>query len=215
MVTISGEWKMAKVADEWRSKLIMEIRRKLIHTTGLMVPFGILAFGRIFTAAAILLALIMAVFLEAGRLKGMIKLPEVREHEEAKVAGYFYYILGSLLTVAIFKPAISIAAMLMLSLGDAISGIIGSMLENSNVRSGDKGWRIKPLPITLGMFMTCILVGHASSGITGLPFEVYLAGAIGATMADGISVFIRNRVVDDNLTIPIVAGTAMSIVALA
>jgi len=206
---------MAKVDDEWKSKLVTEVRRKLIHITGVAVPFGILVFGRIFTAMAILLALIMAVFLETGRLKGIIKLPEVREHEKAKIAGYFYYILGSLLTVAIFKPAVAIAAMLMLSLGDAISGILGSMLENSNIRSGEKGWRIKPLPITFGMFLTCTLVGYASSGTTGLPFEVYLAGAIGATMADSISVFIRNRVVDDNLSIPIVAGTAMSIAALA
>ncbi len=127
--------KAPKITPQWHANLVKELRRKLIHITGLSVPIGIIVFGRIYTAAMIAVALSVAVILEAGRLSGRIKLPEVRESEKSKVAGYIYYIIGSLITVVLFQPMIALTSMLMLSLGDAVSGIAGSVLENSDVRS--------------------------------------------------------------------------------
>jgi dolichol kinase len=199
-----------KVIPEWRSTLKKEIRRKLIHISGLSVPVGILIFGRVYTAAMIAVALLVALALEAGRLRGKIRLPETREQEQNKVAGYVYYIFGSLLTVILFQPMIAVASMLMLSLGDAVSGIVGSVLQDSNVRTGGER-SIKPFPVVSAMFLTCLAIGYLSSGITQLPFPVYLAGALGATAADSVALFFRNRSLDDNLTIPIFAGSMMSL----
>lgn len=199
-----------QLVDQWRANLVREIRRKLIHLSGLSVPVGILACGRIYTAIMIALVLALALVLEAGRLKGIICLPEVREQEHEKVASYIYYISGSLLAVLIFQPMIAVASMLMLTLGDAISGLVGSVLENSNVRAlGQR--RIKPFPIVTAMFLVCLAIGYLSSGLTRLPFEVYLAGAIGATVADSVALVFCNRGLDDNLTIPLFAGIMMSL----
>jgi dolichol kinase len=206
--------KLWKIDPQWRTKLVREIRRKLIHLTGLSVPLGILVFGKIYTAIMIAIALVVALALEAGRLKGRIRLPEVRDHEQEKVAGYIYYIIGSLITVVVFQPMIAVTAMLMLSLGDAASGLVGSVLENSNVRGRNERWRIKPFPIVTAMFLTCLAIGYLSSAITNLPFQVYLAGAVGATIADSIALVFYNRGLDDNLTIPIFAGFMMSLVVL-
>jgi dolichol kinase len=206
--------KLWKIDPQWRTKLVREIRRKLIHLTGLSVPLGILVFGKIYTAIMIAIALVVALALEAGRLKGRIRLPEVRDHEQEKVAGYIYYIIGSLITVVVFQPMIAVTAMLMLSLGDAASGLVGSVLENSNVRGRNERWRIKPFPIVTAMFLTCLAIGYLSSAVTNLPFEVYLAGAVGATIADSIALVFYNRGLDDNLTIPIFAGFMMSLVVL-
>ena len=52
------------IAVEWQTKLVKEIRRKAIHLSGLSVPFGLLVFGRTFTAAMIALALVVALVLE-------------------------------------------------------------------------------------------------------------------------------------------------------
>jgi len=199
-----------KIDSQWRAKLIAEIKRKSIHLTGLSVPICILLFGRVYTAILIAIALIAALILETGRLKGMVNLPAVRDHEQEKVAGYIYYILGSLLTVVLFQPMIAVASMLMLSLGDAMSGLAGSVLENSNVRGRNERWRVKPMPIVACMFLTCLAIGFLSSGITGLSFPVYLAGAIGATVADSVALVFYNRNLDDNLTIPLFAGALMS-----
>ncbi|HSD58665.1 MAG TPA: hypothetical protein VLB04_10820 [Methanotrichaceae archaeon] len=206
--------KLWKIDPQWRTKLVREIRRKLIHLTGLSVPLGILIFGKIYTAAMIAIALVVALVLEAGRLKGRIRLPEVRDQEQDKVAGYIYYIFGSLITVVVFQPMIAVTAMLMLSLGDAVSGLAGSVLENANVRGCNQRWRIKPFPIVTAMFLTCLAIGYLSSAITNLPFQVYLAGAVGATIADSIALVFYNRGLDDNLTIPIFAGSMMSLVVL-
>lgn len=205
---------MWKIDPQWRTKLVREIRRKLIHLTGLSVPLGILIFGKIYTAAMIAIALVVALVLEAGRLKGRIRLPEVRDQEQDKVAGYIYYIFGSLITVVVFQPMIAVTAMLMLSLGDAVSGLVGSVLENSNVRSCNQRWRIKPFPIVTAMFLACLAIGYLSSAITNLPFQVYLAGAVGATVADSIALVFYNRGLDDNLTIPLFAGSMMSLAVL-
>jgi dolichol kinase len=207
-----------RVSDQWRATLALEIRRKLIHLTGLSVPVGIVLFGKWVTAGLIALALAASLLIEAGRLKGRIRLPAVREHEVDKTAGYVYYILGSLITVLAFRPMVALTAMLMLSIGDAASGIIGSVLRGSNVRNevpaeGEK--RLKPLPVSLGMFAVCLTIGYLSSGLTGLPFAVYLAGAVGATLADSVPIFIGKRCLDDNLTIPLYAGVLMSLAILA
>jgi len=202
-----------QLVEEWRSNLVRELRRKLIHLAGLSVPVGILLLGRIYTAIMIAMALALALLLEAGRLRGMICLPEIREQEKEKVASYTYYIAGSLLAVLIFQPMIAVLSMLMLTLGDAVSGLAGSVLENSNARA--LGRRAKPFPIVAAMFLACLTIGYLSSGLTRLPFEVYLAGAIGATVADCVALAICNRGLDDNLTIPLFAGLMMSLASWA
>ncbi len=204
-------------ALEWRNMLVKEVRRKAIHLIGLSVPLGLIFLGRTATAGAIALALAVSLPLEAARLKGKIRLPEVRDHEETKVAAYIYYMAGSLLCVLLFTPMISITAMLFLSLGDAVSGLFGSILKNCDVRgmpmpAGRR--RIKPLPVVAVMFCACLLIGYLASGFSGLSFPVYLAGAAAATFADGVAIIIGGRSLDDNFSIPVFSGALMSGVAL-
>ena len=205
---------MIDKAPQWRTNLVREIKRKTIHITGLSVPVGIVVFGKIYTAGMIALALGVALILEVGRLRGRISLPATRDHEQEKVAGYIYYIFGSLVTVALFQPMIALTSMLMLSLGDAVSGLVGSVLMNANVRGQNVRWRFKPLPIVASMFLACMAIGYLSSGITRLPWEIYLFGALGATLADSMALVVCNRGLDDNLTIPIFSGIMMSLAAL-
>ena len=187
-------------------------QRKAIHLTGLSVPLGILVFGRTFTAALIALALVVALVLEAERLKGKIRLPEVRDQEEKKVASYIYYIAGSLLCVLLFPPMIAVTAMLLLSLGDTVSGLVGSILENCQcARLLTKSGASSPCQLSLAMFAACLVIGYLASGFTSLSFPVYLAGAVGATVADSVAIiFISNRGLDDNFTIPVFSGALMS-----
>lgn len=210
---------------ERRAALSTEARRKAIHLTGLSVPAVLLLFGKAAAIGFVAAALAVALLLERARLSGLVRLPAVRDHEADRVAGYFYYISGALLTVLFFTPPIAIAAMLMLSLGDAASGIIGSVVRGSAVRTRimeGGGWRIKPLPVVAGTFAVCLAVGHAASIIEGIYFSgpgvltlpVRTVGAAAATFADAVPFSFRDRVVDDNLTIPLLAGSAMSLAAL-
>ena len=165
---------MPELTQEWRVKLVKEVRRKAIHLTGLSVPLGIILLGRTVTAGAIALALAASLLLEAARLKGMIRLPEVRDHEETKVASYIYYMTGSLFCVLLFSPMVAVTAMLFLTLGDTVSGLAGSILKNCDVRgaaaSAGRG-RIKPLPVVAAMFTACLLIGYLASGFPAFPFR--------------------------------------------
>jgi dolichol kinase len=208
-----------------RASLLMEVKRKGIHLSGLSVPAAILLFGKAATAGLVAFALVAALFLERGRLSGNIRLPSVRDHEADRVAGYVYYIFGALLAILLFPPQIAIAAMLMLSLGDAASGIIGSVVRGSAVRTRimeGQGWRPKPLPVVAGTFAVCLLAGLFAQLIEGsffpepgiLSFQVYVAGAAAATFADAVPLSFQKRVIDDNLSIPLLSGSAMFVATL-
>jgi dolichol kinase len=208
-----------------RSSLAAEAKRKAIHLSGLSVPASILLFGKGGAIAFVATALVAALFLERRRLSGKISLPAVRDSEKKRVAGYIYYITGALLAVVLFPPAIAIAAMLMLSLGDAASGIIGSVVRGSAVRTRimeGQGWRAKPIPVVVGTFAACLLAGYAASLIEGsflpepfvLSAPVYAIGAAAATFADAVPLSIRKRVIDDNFSIPVLSGLAMFAVSL-
>jgi dolichol kinase len=205
-----------EMALQWRTMLVKEVRRKAIHLTGLSVPLGLIFLGPEVTAGAIALAMAISLLLEAARLRGKIRLPEIRDHEETKVAGYIYYMAGSLLCVLLFPPGIAITAMLYLSLGDTVSGLAGSILKNCDVRGSPapagRG-RIKPMPVVAAMFLACLLIGYIASGFSGLSFPVYLAGAAAATFADGVAIIIGNKSLDDNFSIPVFSGALMSAVA--
>jgi len=211
---------LPELVADWRARLVREIRRKAIHLSGLSVPFCLIFLGRTITAAAIALVLAVSLIIEAQRLQGRIRLPEVRDHEKNRVAGYIYYMAGSLLTVLVFPTMIAVTSMLFLALGDTVSGLAGSILKNSDVRGETaeraRGlrWRVKPLPVLAATFVACLMIGVLSSRFTGLDWPVYLAGASAAALVDGVAIIVRRRGLDDNFGIPVFSGAAMSAVAL-
>jgi dolichol kinase len=211
---------LPELVGDWRSRLVREMRRKAIHLTGLSVPVALILFGREFTTAAIALVLAASIMIEILRLQGRIRLPEVRDHEKNHVAGYIYYMAGSLLTVYFFPPAIAITAMLFLALGDTVSGLSGSVLKDCDVRTkptaGDRriGWRVKPLPVLACTFFACLAIGALASGFTGLSWPVYLAGAATAAFVDGVAIIVHGIGLDDNFGIPVLSAAIMSAVTL-
>jgi dolichol kinase len=104
---------------------------------------------------------------------------------------------------------IAVTAMLLLSLGDTVSGLVGSVLAKADVRSRREMWCCKPMPIVATMFSACLFIGYLASGITRLSFPVYFAGAVGATIADCVAIIIHNKGLDDNFTIPVFSGLLM------
>lgn len=105
----------------------------------------------------------------------------------------------------------------MLALGDAASGLAGAMLSCGNIRNNSAKYRVKPIQIMAVMYLVCVLVGLVllslplAPDMTSLSFGVYAAGAIGATLGDAVPIRIMGRHVDDNLMIPLLSGTFMTI----
>jgi dolichol kinase len=183
-----------------------EVARRLVHMSGTAVPLSYLFGGGLVTwrvvQAFLAVALVVVVVLEYLRLSVGLDWAVydrlTREYEQDNPAGYALYIVGMAAVagaVGVGLPTdAAVAAMLMLAIGDPISGLLGSS-EAGNV---------KQLWVLLVMFGVCTLLAA--------PFVAPLAavmGGVAATFADGVKPTVAGYVVDDNFSIPVLGAAAM------
>lgn len=180
-----------------------EVMRRLIHSAGTAIPAAYLT--NLVTweqvQAATVAGVVAALLLELVRL--LIGLEWVvfdrltRGYEESNLAGYALYLIG-LATVAVtFDPRIAVPAMLMLTIGDPIIGLLGS----NELRT------VKRPVVLVAMFIISFILA-----IPLVTIPVGIAGASVSTVADGVKPTVNGHVIDDNLTIPLGAATAMHLV---
>ena len=187
--------------------MALEIGRRLVHASGAVVPAAYLLDTRVLEAGLVtwsvvqalaVVGLVVTAALEAARLYGGLEHVVydrlTREYEQDTVAGYALYVVGGTITVFAFEPTVAVPALFMLTLGDPVSGTLSS----GGLR------RIARPRVLVGMFAVCLLLAFPF-----VPPLVAVAGAVGAALADGVKPVIRGYVVDDNLTIPVVAAAAM------
>ncbi|MES3516986.1 MAG: dolichol kinase [Natronomonas sp.] len=191
--------------------MAFELRRRLVHASGAVVPLAYLLdarFGvgvvswRVVQLIAIL-GVVAVIVLEAARLYGGLEHAIydqlTRAYEQDSVAGYALYVFGGATVVWLFEPQIAVPALFMLTIGDPVSGL----LSNTGVES------VKRPRVLAGMFVTCFLLAVSFVGPVAAA-----AGALAATVGDGVKPTIGDFVVDDNLSIPILGAVAMWVVLL-
>jgi len=198
-----------------------ELGRRVVHASGATIPGAYLLDQHVLSTGLItwrvvqgvaVFGLVLAAVLEAARLSGTIEHPVydtlTREYEQDKVAGYALYVVSGTVVVLAFAPPIAVPSLLMLMLGDPVSGI----LSTGELRT------VKRPRVLVGMFVVSFAFAYPFMWtVTGDPVLGGVAagaGAAGATVADGVKPTIRDYVIDDNLTIPIVAAVAMQAVLL-
>jgi dolichol kinase len=184
-----------------------EVSRRLVHVTGATVPLAHLLRPDLVTWRVVqgflAVALVVVVVLEAVRLTTgldwVVYDRLTREYEQDNPAGYALYIVGmAIVAFAVELPSVTVAvavpAMLMLAIGDPISGLLGST-DAGNVK---QAW------VLLVMFGVCTLLAA--------PFvspAAAVLGGVAATFADGVKPRIAGYVVDDNFSIPVLGALAM------
>jgi dolichol kinase len=181
-----------------------ELKRRLVHSSGAgLVALYLLAaafdLGLTWDRFRLLMVVLSlgVIGLEFLRLRvgldWVIYDKLTREYEQDQFAGYGYYMVSMTIAVLLFQPAIALPAMLMLAIGDPISGAV----------SDDTLKTVKGPKVLVTMFVVSAVL--AAPFLYEVPLAV-LAAALGATIADGIKVRIGDFIVDDNLTIPIYAS---------
>ncbi len=179
------------------------VTRRIVHMTGTIVPASylleILTWQQV--RYLLLAGILLALLIESIRLIGKVELPfirrMIRSYEERYLAGYALYIIGGGITGIVFEPAIAIPAILMLTIGDPISGLL----------SDEKLRKVKRPHVLLVMFIICLALAWWF-----VPPEAAVAAAFVATLADGVKPVIKGYVIDDNLTIPIGAAVVAYLV---
>lgn len=218
-----------------RGLLAKEASRKAVHIAGIVVPLAYYFFMPRGPLLAVLgLAVLAAAVLEYVRLAGHPLFPRalLREREEKGVPGsYFYAMVSSFLAVLLFDRAVAVAALLFLDVGDAVTGMAGAALAMRRGPEGsDRRTAAAPRPGALDgvryalahpkspVLMAVMLVVCSAIGLALYPAISPLAiaaGALGAMVADAFPWRAGRVIVDDNLSIPLLAGFFMTLAALA
>ena len=177
-----------------------EVRRRLVHVGGAVVPLAYLAglltwpqLRLVYGAGVVLTAAIEFARLVVG-LDWWVFRQLTREYERSNPAGYALYVVGSTVAVLLFEPRIAVPAVLVLAVVDPVSGLLA-----------DNEFGEPKRPAVLA-------VAFALSGLIAVPFVPLPAALLAAavtTLADGLTPVVRGHALDDNLTIPIGASVAM------
>jgi dolichol kinase len=206
---------VAAAATGWRERV--EFERRLVHAAGTLYPVPYLLGWLSWTQTTLLLVLSVATAAALEFLRLVVGLDHavyralIREYEADAIAGYAVYQVGmagtaAIATTAAASPTLAVPAMWMLSLGDPVSGALGT-----------NGPREPKRPLVWAvMFGVCVAIAlpfavPSFGPVTGA--VVAIGGAVTATVADGLPPVVRGTTIDDNLTIPIGALTSMAVVA--
>ncbi|MFW6018519.1 MAG: dolichol kinase [Halapricum sp.] len=189
-----------------------EIARRGVHVSGSALPLAYVVglLDWVHVQAIVIAGLVAVVVLEIIRLgiglDWWIYEYLTREYEQDNVAGYALAVISASIVVLVAPPTIAVPALLMLTLGDPVSGLLSS----GRIQSVGDGAYLELMlksPSALGVtFLVCTSIGLAF--VTPL---AALFGGIAATVADGVKPVVRTYVIDDNLTIPLVSAAGIAI----
>jgi dolichol kinase len=183
---------------------VSEIERRFVHASGTGFPALFLLDLATWQQLQYLLVLATAAagLLELLRLyvglNWSIYDRLTREYEQDNPAGYALYFVSMTAVAFLFEPPVAVPGMLMLTVGDPISGLLGS----------NEAGRAKRFGVLAAMFAVCFLlaVPFTTSAVPSSAWLVGVAaaavGATGATLADGVKPVVATYVIDDNLSIP-------------
>jgi len=185
-----------------------EYGRRAIHASGVGMPaiylLDIVTWTelRYFMLAVTGIVFTLEFLRLVGGLNHWIYDEVTRSYEQHSVAGYALYMLSMTAVAVLFGPAVTIPAMLMLILGDPISGELGDNAADEHKRPA----------VVAAMFVVCFVlaVPFTVAGSTlGVGAGAAAVGALFGAIADGIKPIIGGVAVDDNLTIPPVAAAGI------
>lgn len=218
--------------------LRQEAERKLFHFAWIVYP---LIYYSGYPRAGMLLLTLAALLIwsgfEVARWRGysVVSPGQIREHEKGRrVMGTFYQVLSLFLAVLLFDEPIAVLAMLCCCVGDAVTGFAGAILADrlgagrtlirdyapaslmvrpaalvADVRHAlrhRKSWLLVAL-----MFVACLAPGMIA--YPGASLAILAAGAAGAAIADAFAWRVLGLTLNDDLTITLASGAAMSVVA--
>jgi dolichol kinase len=193
-----------------------EVARRLVHASTSVVPLSYVLLDfvtwrrlQFFLVAAVVAGVGLELLRLRARLEWEIFDRLTREYEQDNLAGYYLGAVGMATVALVFPPEgadtlvaavaadpspVAIPAMLMLTIADPVSGLLGS----GTLRPAKEGW------VLLATFGVATLLA-----VPFVPSLAAVLGGVAATVADGVKPVVRGYVLDDNLTIPVSAAVTM------
>jgi dolichol kinase len=186
-----------------------EIYRQILHIAIGIVTILLIYFN-LLTPFAIFLLILVGIL--ASLLSKRIWLPlfsffiQHLEREDMKKAfpgkGLIFFFIGVLLSIKLFERDVAFAAIIILTLGDSVSHVVGSGFgQLKNLFNG------KSRKLFEGTLAGTI-AGFCGAIFFVSPMEAFMASFV-AMVAEVIQIDFNKNTLDDNLVIPLVAGTVI------
>ncbi len=116
--------------------------------------------------------------------------------------GLIFFFIGVLLCMQLFEKDIALAAIMILALGDSFSHIIGETLGRMN---NFFNWKSRKLfEGTLAGFLFGFL-----GAVLFVPYAEAFVASFFAMVAEVVEIDLNGKHLDDNLIVPLVAGTVI------
>jgi dolichol kinase len=177
-----------------------EAVRRLVHASGAVIPglwlADLLTWGQIryLLVAGVALAVVLEFVRLVVGVEWVVYEKLTREYEQENPAGYALYVFSGSVTGLLFGPEIAVPAMLMLTLADPVAGLLSA----NELRT-----------VKQGRVLATMFAVSAALAVPFVTLPAAVLGGLAAMLADGVKPVIRGVVIDDNLSIPIVAALAM------
>ena len=119
--------------------------------------------------------------------------------------GDIFFFIGVLLSLQLFERNIALASIMVLTLGDSISHMFGAQFGKiKNIFNGKSQKLLEgTLAGTLAGFFGALFF---------VPIPEAFLGSLGAMIAEVIKIDFNDTTLDDNLVVPLIAGTVMVLV---
>jgi len=124
--------------------------------------------------------------------------PLLKSDEGRRFTGATYLVMGALFTFLLFGPEVAVPALLFLSLGDPAAAVVGRRMPGPRIFGKSPGGTAAF--VALGLVTVGALTGSGAVDYHwGLLIGALIAGLVELAPVD----------LDDNLTIPLIAGASM------
>lgn len=119
--------------------------------------------------------------------------------------GMIFFFIGVLFSIELFERDIALAAIMVLTFGDSISHLIGARIgKMKNIFNG-KSKKLFEGTLAGGF------IGFLAAMIF-VPFSEAFLGSFTAMFTEVVKIDLNEYTLDDNLIVPLVAGTVMFLV---
>jgi dolichol kinase len=131
--------------------------------------------------------------------------PIMRKSEKVSFSGLPFYALGVALSIFFYEESIAILAILFLIFGDPVASIVGVYYGRDRLLPN------KTLQGTIAAFSTCLSVAIIYLIVLGVHSPNLILFAFFGAIVGALSELLSAFNIDDNLTIPVISGAALSV----
>ncbi len=183
-----------------------ELRRKLLHLLAVFIPVGYYLWPSEAQAKALLVgSMIVAIAVDTFRLgepryRNLLHSLSgelIRPGEKTNLLGSTCLLISSAITVFLFSKEVAVAALCFLIVGDTVAALVGRRFGRIHL------FGRKTVAGSLALFVSTVGVGSLIPGLSG---GTVLAGAVVAAVVEALPLPL-----DDNFSIPILSGVAMTL----